>query len=243
VKARRLVATLALTCVAAPAIAGPPYDTNDPAPTDMGHWEIYLFTDAGGSGPAVDADSGVELNYGPVKNLQVSAALPLHFAHDAAGGWRSGVGDFETGIKYRFINDARSGFSAAVFPKAILPTSSLGSHQRARFFFPLWAGKDFARGTSVFGGGGYMVNPGSGNRDYWTGGMAITHQVTSRFQIGAEANRQGSDSVGGHGSTSAGIGAILDLRGPFRLLASAGPTRTDGGGNGFHAYAALGLDF
>jgi hypothetical protein len=104
-------------------------------------------------------------------------------------------------------------------------------------------GKDFGGGTSVFGGGGYMVNPGSGNRDYWTGGVAMTHQIGKRLQLGAEINRQGADTVGGRASTSAGLGAILDLKGPFRLLASGGPTWIDGGGSGFHAYAALGLDF
>jgi hypothetical protein len=29
----------------------------------------------------------------------------------------------------------------------------------------------------------------------------------------------------------------------LRLLASGGPTFDDGGGEGFHAFAALGLDF
>ena len=241
--ALRLAAAFALAAIAAPAIAGPPYNTNDPAPTDTGHWEIYLFTQAGGSGSAFDDDTGVEFNYGPAKDLQISAAIPLSFAHDPIGGWRSGLGDIETGVKYRFINDERSGFSAAVYPKAILPTSSLASHQRTRFFFPLWMGKDFAGGTSLFGGGGYMVNPGSGNRDYWTGGVALTHRFGRRLQLGAEVNRQGADSVGGRPSTSMGLGAILDLKGPFRLLASGGPTWIDGGGCGFHAYAALGLDF
>jgi hypothetical protein len=33
------------------------------------------------------------------------------------------------------------------------------------------------------------------------------------------------------------------LPGPLRLLASGGPTCADGGGDGLHAFAALGLDF
>jgi hypothetical protein len=56
--------------------------------------------------------------------------------------------------------------------------------------------------------------------------------------------RQGADTVGGNGSTSLGIGAIYQMKAPFRLLASGGPTFEDGGGAaGFHAFLALGLDF
>jgi len=96
---------------------------------------------------------------------------------------------------------------------------------------------------SVFGGGGYAVNPGSGNRDYWSGGIAVTRQLGKRLLLGVEADRQGPDTDGGRASTSLGAGAIVELGGPFRLLASGGPTWTDGGGSGFHAFAALGLDF
>lgn len=95
----------------------------------------------------------------------------------------------------------------------------------------------------MFGGGGYAVNPGSGNRDYWTGGVAVTRQVSKTVLVGAEADRQGADTVGGRASTRLGVGGIVDLKGPLRLLASGGPTFTDGGGSGFHTFVALGLDF
>ena len=44
----RKFAALVLAGVAAPAVAGPPYLTDDPVPTDTSHWEIYAFT--GGEG-------------------------------------------------------------------------------------------------------------------------------------------------------------------------------------------------
>ena len=41
-----------------------------------------------------------------------------------------------------------------------------------------------------------------------------------------------------------GVGAILQLPRPFRLLASGGPTFSDGGGAAsYHGFVALGLDF
>jgi len=45
-------------------------------------------------------------------------------------------------------------------------------------------------------------------------------------------------------TTSLGVGAIYQLRAPYRLLASVGPTFHDSSETtGFHAFLALGLDF
>jgi hypothetical protein len=110
-------------------------------------------------------------------------------------------------------------------------------------FLPVWAQKDTGQ-WSVFGGGGYAINPGAGNRDYWMGGVALTRQVSKRLLLGVEADQQGADTVGGTSSTSLGFGGIYQLKGSLHLLASGGPTFDDGGGAaGFHAFAALGLDF
>ncbi len=85
--------------------------------------------------------------------------------------------------------------------------------------------------------------PGAGNRDYWTGGAAVTREIGQRLLLGVEVDRQGPDTVAGRASTSLGVGAIYDLPGPLRLLASGGPTFGDGGDRGFHVFTALGLDF
>ena len=96
----------------------------------------------------------------------------------------------------------------------------------------------------MFGGGGYNVNPGAGNRDFWSGGVAVSRQLGDKFMLGLEADRQGRDTVDGEASTSLGVGGILQLKAPFRLLASGGPTFSDGGGKaGFHFYVAVGLDY
>ena len=101
-------AALSLALVAAPALAGPPYLTDDPVPTDTGHWEIYAFTAAEGRRSSLDADAGFDLNYGPVKGVQLTATLPLSFSHEPNEGWRGGTGDVELGVKYRFFNDAEA---------------------------------------------------------------------------------------------------------------------------------------
>jgi hypothetical protein len=239
---KRLVVAFAALSAAAPAIAGPPYLTDDPVPTDTGHWEIYTFAQGEGRKSVLDADAGVDLNYGPVKGVQLTATLPVSFNHAPVEGWRGGAGDVELGVKYRFLEDERHGLSAAIFPRVILPTASHTAGERARFLLPLWIGKDFKGGTSLFGGGGYMINPGSGNRNFWEAAVALTQDLSKTVSVGAEITRQGADSAGGTAQTRAGVGSIIQLSDHYALLFSGGPTWADHR-TGYHAYAALGLNF
>jgi hypothetical protein len=239
-------ALLAFTALSAPvaAWAGPPFLTDDPEPTETGHWEIYgPILEGEGRGSEFQGATGVEINFGAAPNLQLTLGLPVGFSRDRVG-WRRGTGDIEISAKYRFYHDEDAGISIAFFPGMTLPTAGngMGNHKPTGLL-PIWVQKDMGA-WSIFGGGGYAINSGTGNRDYWTGGAAIARQVTPRLLIGAEADRQGADAVGGRASTSLGLGAIYQLRVPLRLLASGGPTFTDGGGAaGYHAFLALGLDF
>lgn len=229
--------------LATAAHAGPPFLTDDPEPTETGHWEIYapLF-EAEGSGNDTQGSIGAEINYGPVKDVQLTVGLPLAYTHDASG-WTSGAGDLAASVKYRFYHDEAAGLQIAAFPGITLPTASKGlGAGRVTALLPIWAQKDFGK-WSVFGGSGYAINPGAGHRNYWTGGIALTRQFGEKLLVGLEADRQGADVVGGHATTNLGLGGIYDLPGPFRMLASGGPTFEDRGGRSFHAFAALGIDF
>ena len=236
------VVALALTGTAAPAFAGPPYLTNDPAPTDPGNWEIYAFTAGEGRRSMLDADVGVELNYGLVKDVQLTATLPLSFSRESRRGWRSGTGRVELGAKYRFFKDESSRVSAAIFPKAILPTSSLAHGERTRIQLPLWVAKDFTGGTSLFGGVGYTINPAPGSKDFWQAAIAMTRALNRNVSVGAEVTRQSPDTVGATAQTRAGLGSTIRLSSHYGLLFSGGPTWVEHR-TGYHLYGALGLFF
>lgn len=227
-----------------PANAGPPFLTDDPEPTETGHWEIYgPLIEAEGRGNDIDGATAVEFNYGAAKDLQLTVALPVAWARDSAG-WRSGVGDIELSAKCRFFHDDAAGLQLAAFPGISIPTASNGlGADKVTALLPVWGQKDLGR-WSIFGGGGYALNPGAGNRNYWTGGIAVSRQINDRLLLGLEADRQGADTDGGHGSTRFGIGLIYRLKRPFRLLASGGPTFEDStGATGYHAFLALGIDY
>lgn len=217
--------------------------TDDPEPTELRHWEIYapLF-EIEGKGSNYEGSLGTEFNYGAAPDIQITAAVSLAYSHDH-GGLHSGLGDLEVSAKYRFYHDEAAGIQMAAFPGISIPTATHGlGSDHVTALLPIWAQKDFDH-WSIFGGGGYAINPGAGNRDYWTGGIAVAREVSANLLIGIEVDRQGADEVGGRASTSLGAGAIVQLPKPFRLLASGGPTFNDGGGASYHGFVALGLDF
>jgi len=242
VKPRRALTAFLLAAAAAPAAAGPPFLTDDPVPTDLAGWEIYAFTALDGHGPAFDDDSGLDLNYGAFKNVQLTTTLPVSLSRETDRHVRTGAGDVELAVKYRLVHDERNGISVAVFPRAILPTSSLEHGEKTRLLLPVWAEKDFAGGTSLFGGGGYEINPGPGNRGFWQAGAAVTQDLGERLTIGAELTHQTSDSVGAPPETAAGVGVIAKLSKHYALLLSGGPTWA-GRQTRYHLYASLGLYF
>jgi hypothetical protein len=236
----KAAAAFFLTIMAGRAAAGPPFDTDDPEPTDTGHWEIYAFAAGDHLGGARTGAGGTDLNYGPVPGVQLTATLPVAFERD--GGFHAGAGDVELGVKYRFLNREKAGFSVAAFPRLILPIAGARfGTGRLRILLPIWAQKDFG-GVSLFGGGGYTINPGPGNRDFWSQGIAITGKATRRLLLGGEITRTGADTIGGRGTTTLGVGGIYSLGGPFSLLFSAGP-QWQGKARGHHSYLALGLNF
>src|SRR6185436_16151551 len=94
----------------------PPFLTDDPEPTDTGHWEIYapLF-EGSGKGSDFEGSLGVELNYGAAPNLQLTVGLPRAYVHDTHG-FHWGRGDVAVSAKYRFFHNDKSAISIAAFP-------------------------------------------------------------------------------------------------------------------------------
>src|SRR5262249_14048542 len=141
--------------MATPAWAGPPFLTDDPEPTETGHWEIYApLVEAEGQGGNFEGSAGVEINYGAAPDVQITVGLPIAYAHDSSGTeW--GAGDIALSLKYRFYHNEDLGLSIAVFPGVTLPTASNGfGAGEVTGFLPVWFQKDTGK-WSVFGGGGY----------------------------------------------------------------------------------------
>lgn len=219
--ARLLV--LIVMCSCSPAMAGPPYVTDDPAPTEYRHFEVYGFTGgtdaAGGTGGA----AGIDFNYGAAPDLQLTVVVPWEYDVPAHGAGVAGIGNIELAAKYRFLHQEDFGWDVAIFPRIFLPSVShdLGDGH-ASLLVPLWVGKDFGD-WSTFGGGGCALSNGGGSQDYCLAGWALTRRITQRLRVGAEIYRQTADTKGGLASAGVGAGAVYDISEISHLTVSVGP--------------------
>jgi hypothetical protein len=246
VKSLVLGATWAALMVG-PAIAGPPYLTDDPQPTDDGHWEIYNFADGSRDRSGLAGEAGLDLNYGGAKDLQLTAVLPLAYADEngfSAKGLRAGTGVIELAVKYKVVHADDQGWvpDVSIFPRLFVPTDYRFGTGHVGLLLPVWAEKDFGP-WQVFGGGGYQINPGADQRNFWQGGIAVNRIVSKRLQLGLEVFGQTRDAVDGPGFTAVNFAATVKLMEHWSLLASAGPTLGQGGMIGQVFYLSLKADY
>jgi hypothetical protein len=235
---RMAVTVMTVMSAAGQAYAGPPYLSDDPEPTDTGHWEMNN----------ISGETGFDINYGAAKGLQLTAVLPLAFG-DARGfsidGLRGGPGDVELAIKYRFLHQSENTWTPdlAFFPRLFVPTAG---HEfgtgKFGLLLPIWAEKDFGP-WSAFGGGGYQINPGEGQRDFWQGGVALSRSFGQRLSLGAEIYGQTRDAKVGGTYETVNFAATYTLVKHWSVLAAAGPQWNPGSEDGYDFYLALKADY
>jgi hypothetical protein len=205
------------------ALAGPPFETDDPEPPEYRHYEVYLVTQYDQEvGQRVETLPRVEINYGLMPNVQLSFATEHSWAGGLEGSARFGTS--EAGLKMRFLQETNSRPQLAFYPSIVWSGES-SQDTGARVFFPLWAQKSWGRST-IYGGGGRWHNPGPLNRDFWFTGAAMLQQLSDNLTLGAELFHSTADTVGGGGSTGFNIGGIRALGEGHSVLFSAGRSST-----------------
>ena len=228
--------SLAFLVLALPARGGPPYTTDDPEPVPLNHWELYLSaTRTSGAGDRAGDAPHFEGNYGAAAGLQLHVIVPLSYAHPAGGPTAWGLGDVELGVKVRFVEETDGHPQVGAFPLVELPSGDAGrglgaGHVRA--FLPVWLQKSFGAWTTY--GGGYWLNPGAGNRDYWFAGWQVQVHVTPALAPGVEIYYQSPSTEGASAEVHFNAGLVLDLGDSSHVLLSAG--RAVHGCDCTHAY-------
>jgi hypothetical protein len=226
------------------AIAGPPFVTDDPEPVDYQHWEFYVAsqhvaTTDGWSGTVPQ----LELNYGAAPDLMLHLIAPLAYDAPSAARRHYGYGDTEVGFKFRFLQETANLPEAGVFPLLEIPTGNeqdgLGSGD-LQALLPLWLQRRFGDWT-VYGGGGYGINSGTGNRDWGFGGMVVQWQVAHDAALGVEVNHRTKMETDGRADTAFNVGTIVDFTEHQHLLLSAG--RSIDGPTNFQLYVAYQFTF
>jgi len=218
-----LTASSLTLLLATPAFAGPPYVTDDPDPTETGHYEVYAFAAGTRTASGIDGAAGLDVSYGAIPDLQLSLTVPIAYEHPDGGPLIGGVGNIEIAAKYRILHQDDVGVDVAVFPRVFLPSvSSRVGDRHASLFLPVWIGRHMDKWTT-FGGGGCAINNGGGSRNYCLAGWALTYRVRADLELGAEIYHQTPDAVGARHTTGLNFGARYDVSENFHLVGSIGP--------------------
>jgi hypothetical protein len=249
-----VVSGLMVLIAATSVQAGPPFVTDDPEPVELHHWEVYAFSlyshTAGADFAQVPA---VEVNYGPLEDVQLHLIAPLTLSRGDGEPANYGYGDTELGLKYRFIHETDWLPQVGTFPLVEVPTGNSGrglGNGQTQLFAPIWLQKTFGKDKewTTFGGGGFWYNPGLGHRNFLRLGWEVQRDLNEHLTLGGEiyhetpsvqfpaattgiGNQHTTASPPGtHGHTAFNLGGYLNFDEHHHLLLSAGrdidgPTR------------------
>jgi hypothetical protein len=255
--ARILIPSIALTV--APAVAptvaraGPPFQTDDPQPVDFRHYELYAFGTTDGTAVAMNtAGPAVEFNWGVIPNVQLHLVLPAagtlpsnnpSLAPSSVGPSAFGLGDIETGVKLRFIQETKHRPMIGTFTMFEIPSGDAARGLgvgKGWAKLPIWAQKSFGHWTT-YGGVGETINTAPGNRDFTYGGWLVQRDIGNKLTLGTEVFSHGPEGLATAQTRSAtlvDVGGYYYFRNPgFQLLFCYGHTAVGQTEN----YAYLGL--
>jgi len=235
--------------------AGPPFQTDDPEPIDFRHYEFYTFGTADGTAVEMDTEGpAAEFNWGALPNVHLHIIVPLaaimpsnraNVAPAGQGPSAVGLGDIETGVKLRFIQESKHRPMVGTFTMFELPTGNAdkGLGVGATWFkVPLWAQKSFGPWTT-YGGGGETVFSDSplGYKNYPFAGWLVQRDIGKKLTLGTEAFYHGAEGLATAQTKSAtlvDVGGYYYFRNPgFQLLFCYGHSAVGQG----ETYAYLGL--
>jgi len=219
--------------------AGPPFGTDDPETVAFKHWEYYISSIStfqlgiwSGTSPHF------ELNYGLVPNVQVHLLLPMNYNYSRLEGASFGYADTEFGIKYRFIQESESSPQIGTFPIIELPTvkNSEFSNGKAKIFLPVWAQKSWGKLTT-YGGVGYWINPGTGNKNWIYSGWEVQYDISPALTLGGEVFYHSADTRSNKSGTGFNLGGSINPSTKFHIIFSLGHSLSNA--HVFNSYVGL----
>ena len=113
---------------------GPPFQTDDPVPVDLHHYEFYIFGSIDGTPAEIDSTGpAFEFNWGAIPGVQLHAILPFGsidpsnnpvYAPGGTGPWAFGLTDMELGAKIAFIKESKFIPQIGTFTMFEIPTGN-----------------------------------------------------------------------------------------------------------------------
>lgn len=226
-----LALACAVACLSTAALAGPPFQTDDPEPVEYKNYEFYTFGTADHTAGETDtAGPAVEFNWGAVPNVQLHIILPAAAIFPSAGPRQFGLGDMELGIKYRFVQEGKHRPMIGTFTMFEIPTGNAAKGLglgKTWYKVPIWLQKSFGPWTT-YGGAGITVVNTPGFRNYPFVGWLVQRDLGRKLTLAAETYYHGPEGPAApqiRPATLLDIGGYYKFRDPgFQLLFSYGHT-------------------
>jgi hypothetical protein len=221
--ARMGAATLATILTAsAHAQGGPPLVTDDPDTPGNGNWEINAAIIGEKHQQRWDlAAPDLDINYGWGEHVQLKVDLNWATADSEQGRRMSGFGATDFGVKWRLVDQDKSGFALSVYPQLLtnlLPSSAargLTTDDR-EFFLPAEFSTEYGAFQFDAEVGRNFVQRGP---DAWIGGVIVAHRCAPALECGVELH---GTLIGSQIEPLANFGLHWTIAKHLVVLASAG---------------------
>jgi hypothetical protein len=205
---------------------GPPYQTDDPVPVDLHHYEFYIFGAMDGTTKEVDSvGPGFEFNWGAIPRVQIHAVLPLGtvaplndpvYFPEGTGPIAYGRTDMELGAKIAFIKESKHVPQIGSFTMFEMPTGNYDKGLgigKVWYKLPIWLQKNIGKWT-LDGGAGYEVVPQTDYRNFPYGGFLVKKELSERLELGAEVFAHGRE---GPAAPQTEASTMIDLGGYYHF--------------------------
>ena len=222
------------------SIAGPPFNTDDPEPVKLKHWEYYISSmNLYQQNFYTGTLPHLEINYGAIENVQLHVVLPMNFNYYVpAKQMKYAYATTEFGIKYRFIKETNTHPQIGTFPIVEIPTISNPEFNNGeiQIYLPVWIQKSWDKLTT-YGGAGYWYNTGANNKNYLFAGWEVQYDFTEILTLGGEVFYHSASTVDSKSLAAINVGGYINFSSKFHLLFSFG--HSFAGENTFLSYTGI----
>lgn len=163
--------------------------TDDPGTPGNGHWENNLAVTFERRPHEVSFEApGIDLNYGLGERIQLTLQTSLALLKRSRHGAVGGLGGTEAAVKWRFLDEEKSGFAMSMFPRVIFNVRQSSvrrglSEEGTRFQIPVQLAKKFGPVDLDFEIGSLLSSVG---RSEWLYGIVGGTDVTKTTDLMAE---------------------------------------------------------
>ncbi len=205
---------------------GPPYQTDDPVPVDLHHYEFYIFGSTDGTPVETDSTGpAFEFNWGAIPRVQLHAILPWGSVNPSnnpvylpggTGASAFGLTDMELGAKIAFIKESKYIPQIGTFTMFEIPTGSYANGLgvgRVWYKVPLWLQKNIGHWL-LDGGAGETIVPQTQYRDFPYGGFLLKYAFGERLELGGEVFAHGRE---GFAAPQTEASTMIDVGGYYHF--------------------------